>query len=176
MKRSADLVAALKRSPKDEGTFRQWYEAAYPSLFASAFRLTHGNRALAEDLCQDAVVAFISKGGLAKVNTDAQALSYLSRTIRNHFIDLLRKQSHEASIEAPAEVGDAHALTDALLAAQQLDQLVAGLGPADREILGMMIAGDTLSDIARENGLSYSNAGVRVHRIRNKIKSLRDDV
>ncbi len=57
-----------------------------------AFRLTNGNQALSEDLCQDAVLAFISVRGVRKVKTQSDARFYLNRTIRNKYIDLLRRQ------------------------------------------------------------------------------------
>lgn len=141
-----------------------------------AFRLTNGNQALSEDLCQDAVVAFISVRGVRKVKTQSDARFYLNRTIRNKYIDLLRRQGHELSVKAPEEASEAHELTNTLHAAQQLDRLLHALKPADQQVLGMMMAGETLSDIARENGLSYSNAGIRVHRIRKKFKDLMFDM
>jgi FixJ family two-component response regulator len=60
-----------------------------------------------------------------------------------------------------------------MLAAEDVyNQLIHRLDPEDHEILGMMFAGESLSRIASALNISYTSAGVRVHRIRSIINKL----
>jgi len=174
MSPGSDLVRELKQSPRDELAFRRWYEAAFPALFTATFRLTRGDRAAAEDLCQEAVVAFVSKGGLAKVNSHEEALAYLITSARNRFIDVLRSRRLEVVVESvpDTEIAQAGLPDIAVHAVQVLRRLLERLNDTDRKILALMLGGETVSRIAKEVGLSYSNAGVRMHRIRRTISEL----
>jgi len=53
-----------------------------------------------------------------------------------------------------------------------LDQLRGGLSSDEAKLLKMLLLGYTIDEIAGRYGLKYSAAGVRIHRLREKLYSL----
>jgi RNA polymerase sigma factor (sigma-70 family) len=162
----------FKRDPRNMEAFDEWYREAYPPLFLFAFRITRGNRPLAEDLCHDAILAFVTRGHMKKAKNSELALGYVRQSIAHAHVDVIRAKTRESANPLVLE-----SVTDdpgeTLVAAQNVySQLIGRLGPDDHEILGMMFAGESLSRIAAALNISYTNAGVRVHRIRNIINEL----
>jgi DNA-directed RNA polymerase specialized sigma24 family protein len=47
-----------------------------------------------------------------------------------------------------------------------------GLDDKDRELLVLMLEGQNLLSISQRLGVQYSTAGVRLHRLRHKIRNL----
>jgi DNA-directed RNA polymerase specialized sigma24 family protein len=91
--------------------------------------------------------------------------------VTNGHIDALRARKHEIDVEPPELAADSY-IPELVELSQEYDALVETLDESDRVLLRMMIAGHTLPEIAEMFAISYSAAGVRVHRIRNKIKEL----
>ena len=168
------IIEKLQRDPLNHELFSNWYRAEYPVFYFHALRLTGGDRQLAEDHCQDAIVAFVTRGGLQKVEGLQEARAYIRRAIVNKHIDALRKRRREDPLEIESRPVDKASPADSLAAVQLFEALLGALGDDDQAILAMLIAGESLSDIAEVCDLSYSAAGVRVHRIRNLIKELQN--
>lgn len=135
------------------------------------------DKALAEDLLQDAFVKGLERGGDLREHESARAWFY--RVLRNAIVDRHRRTTAAA------------ASLDAL--AQELDRAERErAGDADRELCGCIarlidtlpaeqaaalrrieLDGVPVKDFAREAGIGESNAGVRVFRAR---KALRERV
>lgn len=161
----------FQRDPDDRQAFAEWYRETYPAVFMTAYRVALGNRATAEDLSHEAIVAFVTRGGLRKVMDEHGALAYLKRAVTNGYIDALRARKHEIDAEPPEPAADSY-IPELVELSQEYDALVETLDESDRELLRMIIAGHTLPEIAGAFAISYSAAGVRVHRIKNKIREL----
>jgi len=133
-----------------------------------------GDRALAEDIVQDAFVKGLQRGG--ELREDESARAWFYRVLRNAIVD-----RHRRNTVADSRLS---ALADELRRAE-----VETHEPADRELcrcIGRLI--DTLpgeqaqalrriemdsvavKDFAVEAGLSESNAGVRVFRARRALR------
>jgi RNA polymerase sigma factor (sigma-70 family) len=54
-------------------------------------------------------------------------------------------------------------------ARMRLAELLEQLGPEERHLVGLLIHGLTLDQIATELGISYANAAVRIHRFRERM-------
>lgn len=162
----------LQRDPQDQQAFDAWYRETYPALLLSAFRMTYGDRALAEDLCHDAILAFIVRGGLRKVANAGEALAYIRKSIAHAHIDTLRRAGKETTVDVLPEIAGERGVLDMLAARDEYRHLLDRLSADDQELLGMMLAGISLSEMAGALAISYSNAGVRVHRMRKLIKGL----
>lgn len=134
--------------------------------------MTGGDRAIAEDLCHDAILAFVTRGGLRKARSAEQALSYIKASIAHAQVDVWRKSKRLLPLEWAAELSEPPAGPEAAAAQEAYKQLLDRLGVDDQKLLALMLAGETLSRIAEILGVSYSNAGVRVHRIRKRINDL----
>jgi RNA polymerase sigma factor (sigma-70 family) len=166
----------------DWAAFEVWYKGSRAELISCALRTTRGDKALAEDLCQEAIKKVFIDRGLERLIVDNEAMPYLKTTIHNLFIDHVRKKHPEFLDESVLDIFDVNSFdnTDLLMerihAKQSLGQLLSDLDDKDRKILGMMFDGAKLSEIAKKHGLSYVNAGTKVYRIRHKIKELLGDL
>lgn len=136
-----------------------------------------GDRALAEDIVQDAFVKGLERGG--ELRSDESARAWFYRVLRNAIVDRHRRTSTTGAALA--------ALADELQRAEAEPD-----SAADREVCGCMVRlidtlppdqaqalrrieldGVAVKDFAAEAGLGESNAGVRVFRAR---KALRERV
>ncbi|SRR6266404_1447917 len=161
----------LKADPSDMAAFESWYRETYPELFMAAFRITRGNRAMAEDICQEAILGFVTEGHIQKTRGAPEALAYLRRMSANLHVDQIRKSMRTQKLP-PDSVESDHSAETEVEARDLYALLIDRLPNDDHEILGMMFAGETLERIAETLDISYSNAAVRVHRIRNIIIEL----
>ena len=153
------------------GAFEEWYRGTYPDLFSSVFRITRGDRAMTEDLCHDAILEFITKGHFEKAADAKSALAYLRRMTANALVDQIRHSRRTPNL--PREMTQEPDPGEAAASAREVYALlIERLPPEDHEILGMMFEGESLSNIAAALDITYSNAGVKVHRIRRIIKEL----
>jgi RNA polymerase sigma factor (sigma-70 family) len=164
----------FKQNPTNRDAFDTWYRETYPSLFASAFRITFGNRELAEDLCHDAILAFVAGGTFEKLGSEAEAAAYIRRSVVNAHIDAHRKRKRERTMAPVAQDGADSTVVEEISAQTKYRQLLQRLEPVERQLLSMMFAGSPLSEIAAALNISYSSAGVRVHRMRKLINGLDD--
>jgi RNA polymerase sigma-70 factor (ECF subfamily) len=69
----------------------------------------------------------------------------------------------------PAPV-DGEAQADHRYAAQRLLDLIQRLRPADRQIILMYLEGQSAAEIAEITGLSASNIGTKIHRIKKLLQ------
>lgn len=131
-----------------------------------------GDRALAEDLLQDAFVRSVDR--LSSLPQEG-LVPWFYRVLRNAAIDLHRRRAAEArALEAFArEVADAEAAPEDLRheICACVGRLAATLKPEYAEALRAVDLEDTpVKAFAEASGLTTSNAGVRVHRARQALR------
>ncbi|MDQ3171951.1 MAG: sigma-70 family RNA polymerase sigma factor [Acidobacteriota bacterium] len=131
-----------------------------------------GDRALAEDILQDAFVRTLDK--VASVPDEA-VVPWFYATLRNAVVDRYRRdQSRGRALESFS-----HELARQRDAASDIDceicacvsRVAATLKPEYADALARVeMGGASLKDYASEAGLTPNNAGVRVHRARQALK------
>jgi RNA polymerase sigma-70 factor (ECF subfamily) len=131
-----------------------------------------GDRALAEDLLQDAFVRSLDR--LSSLPGEG-LVPWFYRVLRNAAIDLHRRRGAEArALEAFArEMADAAAPPEDLRReiCACVVRLAETLKPEYAEALRVVDVGDTsVKAFAEGSGLTTSNAGVRVHRARQALR------
>ena len=131
-----------------------------------------GDRALAEDILQDAFVRALDKAGEVP---DEALVPWFDRTMSNAVIDRYRRYDtrnrrlEEFGRELERE-RNAASETDREICAC-VGRLAATLKPEYAEALqSIEIAGASLKQYAADHGLTPNNAGVRVHRARQALK------
>ena len=158
--------------------------AAPPSTLASVLVENHrqflafverrvGDRALAEDILQDAFVKSIEKG--EDVREDGSAVAWFYRLLRNAVIDHYRRRDVRAkglesfaremhdAVEAPPEIRDA--ICDCLT------RLTPTLKPEYASAIQRLeLEGASLEEYAGETGISRNNAAVRAFRARQALR------
>jgi RNA polymerase sigma factor (sigma-70 family) len=132
-----------------------------------------GDRALAEDILQDAFAKVLARPDQAPV--DEEVVPWFYRNLRNAAIDQFRRRgvadrAYEAfareleTHEAPADEMEAEICAC-------VSRLAATLKPEYAEALeAIEVAGTPVKTFAEQKGLSSSNAGVRVFRAREALK------
>lgn len=137
-----------------------------------------GDRALAEDILQDAFVKTLEKGD--SVRDDESAVAWFYRLLRNSIVDHYRRSSvRSRALELLAgEMKDAveppHEIRGAICSC--VGELAATLKPEYAEAIRRVeLEGMPLQAFAGETGISPNNAAVRVFRAREALrKQVRD--
>lgn len=131
-----------------------------------------GDRALAEDILQDAFVRSIDKAGDVP---DEALVPWFYATLRNAVIDRYRRgASQSRALEAFGKelerARDAESDLDREICAC-VTRVASSLKPEYADALARVeVAGASLKEYASETGLTPNNAGVRVHRARQALK------
>jgi RNA polymerase sigma-70 factor (ECF subfamily) len=131
-----------------------------------------GDRALAEDILQD---AFVKVSARPDQVPDEAAVPWFYRTLRNAAIDRFRRQASAGkALEAFARELGTQEQPAAELQAEIcacVTRLAATLKPEYADALAAIdVAGTPVKAYAEQKGLSASNAGVRVFRAREALK------
>jgi RNA polymerase sigma factor (sigma-70 family) len=132
-----------------------------------------GDRALAEDILQDAFARVVARPEQAPA--DEGIVPWFYRLLRNAAIDQLRRRgAHDRAIEGFARELEAHTqppeqLEGVICAC--VSKLAETLKPDYGEALRAIdIGGTPVKTFAEQHGISAGNAGVRVFRARQALK------
>jgi RNA polymerase sigma factor (sigma-70 family) len=141
--------------------------------FLSYLERRVGDRAVAEDLLQEAFAKVVDRPGQAP--SDEGVVPWFYRTLRNAAIDQFRRRgTADRAMEAFARELDTQAAPEPELEAEIcacVSRLAATLKPEYAEALQAIdIQGTPVKAFAEQRGLSASNAGVRVFRAREALK------
>ncbi|HEY4055147.1 MAG TPA: sigma-70 family RNA polymerase sigma factor [Kofleriaceae bacterium] len=143
--------------------------ANHREFLAFVERRVH-DRALAEDIVQDALVKTLERGDEIRES----AVGWFYRVLRNAIIDRARRAAvHRTRLQELATAMETHAddreLTD--LVCGCVSSLAKTLKPEYADVLARVdIDGVALKAYADEAGISANNAGVRVHRAREALR------
>lgn len=132
-----------------------------------------GDRSLAEDILQDAFITVMDRPDQAPA--DEGVVPWFYRTLRNAAIDRFRRQGTASrAVEAFARELDVHSTPEPEMEAEIcacVGRLAATLKPEFADALRAIDVGGTpVKAFAEAQGLSASNAGVRVFRARAALK------
>lgn len=132
-----------------------------------------GDRALAEDILQDAFVRSIEKGG--DVRDESSAVAWFYRLLRNAVIDHHRRTgARNRALEAMArEMEDAVAPPPELRGAicECIARVASSLKPEyEQAIRRVEVDGVAVQEFADETGITANNAAVRLFRARDALR------
>jgi RNA polymerase sigma-70 factor (ECF subfamily) len=153
-----EIVLALVRNHRD---------------FLAFLQRRVGDRALAEDILQEAFVRGLNK--LDTLEQDESSTAWFYRILRNSVIDHHRRRaSADRRLEAFAKELDQHAEPEVEMKSavcQCVGELAGTLKPEYAEALRRVeIDGMAVKDYATEAGISSNNAAVRVFRAREALR------
>jgi RNA polymerase sigma factor (sigma-70 family) len=166
--RIADALRRLTDDVQDQDAWAELYLSLRPYVFSIAHRHL-GSVAAAEDVTQDVFVRLATARPFGRLHDTGQLRAYVAAMTRNIAISQFRSarrqppDSHDLS--EPTEAFEMPSF-DTLLA---LEELTQALTPADRRLLELVLEGRRLPEMAEQLGISYSAAGVRLHRLRQRI-------
>ena len=146
---------------------------AHHRRFLAYLQRRVGDRALAEDLLQDAFVRAIDR---APELPDDGVVPWFYRVLRNAVIDRYRRHGAESraleafareldgAVEPPPELHGEICACVAELAGTLSPSYAAAISAVD-------VQGLAVAEFARAQGLTASNAGVRLHRARQALRA-----
>jgi RNA polymerase sigma factor (sigma-70 family) len=131
---------------------------------------------LAEDAAQDVFLRLARYRPFADLRDVAAFRSYLYSMTQNVCRSYLRSvlSRPEVSLDDMlATLPDAGLIDpeDTLAARDLLDGILGPLDDADRQIIRLLADGYGLPEIQEALGIGYSDAGVRVHRLRRRVRN-----
>jgi RNA polymerase sigma-70 factor (ECF subfamily) len=129
-----------------------------------------GDRALAEDVLQEAFARNLEKGSAPR--NDEALIPWFYRALRNAAIDVKRRRGAASrALERFAAEMDEEEEPARKTVCACIGKLATTLKPEYAEALQRVeVDGETVKDFAAEHGLSASNAAVRVFRAREALK------
>lgn len=159
-------TAAVRKAPNNDTLWDGWFRAIYPRVYYIVFRKTRGDANLSEELTQGAIERFLRYRAYEKVTTDAESVSYLTRIALRLLVNEYRTTGNLEPLPEETLAPDAPA------GRLDLEQLAQHLSNEDRRLIGLLIEGRSVSEIADILGIRYSAAGVRIHRAKGNLKKI----
>jgi RNA polymerase sigma-70 factor (ECF subfamily) len=145
--------------------------ALLPRLRVQALALTR-NRAMADDLLQEAVVKALAARDSFAAGTNMAA--WMSRIVRNTFISDLRRRRETVDIDdAGTSVPGTGPDAEDRLVLKEVWTAMGELAPAQREALVMVaVEGMSYEAVAAATGVAVGTAKCRVFRARNQLHAM----
>jgi RNA polymerase sigma-70 factor, ECF subfamily len=155
----------------------QFYASRRRSLFGQAFALVR-NRALAEDLTQEAFARLVAE--IKSGNAIQSAVRWTSTVLRNLALNHLEHTKVVSRVLEPDSQSHIDGASDAALSAEEsylakealtrLQDVLSELPPLERECVLMFAEGISYKEIALKKELTY---GVAVDVVRRSLRKLR---
>ena len=164
--------AVMRCQHGERDAFRYLVERYQDVVFGTAYNMT-GNRALAEELAQE---AFLSAWkGIRGFRRGRPFKPWLMRILVNAVMAHRRRRSIETTpIEGSEWVGDAEHtedLAESNLERQTLQQAIRGLGPEQRQVVVLRYFADmTVPEVARASGVKEGTVKSRLHRAHQALR------
>jgi RNA polymerase sigma factor (sigma-70 family) len=186
----------------DDVAWGQLIRALWPFAFAAAYRVTGGRRDLAEEATADAFVRLAAGARFDVLRAPAVFRAYLRVISVNAARDLLRREltrevrevgpdgvlSPAEGPDAPPDVpgrgrpsaaggftarqSTAASAEEQVAADDLLRALEAGLSPEDRRLIGLLVEGYSVPEIAGRSDRSYDATAKQVQRLRLRVRRL----
>ena len=151
---------------------------SWATALAVAHRVLRGQLEPAQDVAQEVFRRIVQYCNFVELQDGDAFLAYVRAVSLNAARDALRQlapRAADAPLEELATGGEIRGRPDTpeeiLLAQQFREELLAQLDPTDQKLLQLLIAGYSLGEIAKRLGLTYSNAGVRLYRLRGLLRN-----
>ena len=139
----------------------------YRGLLFSICRRYSGDGLEVDDLLQETMLTLWNlREQLLGITLAPKQAAWIWRVARSTCIDLRRKRSNNLTLlpddyDTPAEDTTLH---------DTLQELIAHLPEPDRTIVTMHLAGYEYKEIGRKTGLTKNHVGIRLMRIKEKLK------
>ena len=137
-----------------------------------AFRVLNGDEELAKDATQAVFLRLFEYCEFTEFSEPQEFLGYVATVARHAALDLLRREGKYVT-------GLDLTLCDFLpgtptpsqheRAQRQLHDLLEGLNRDDKILVEFLMEGWTLDEIAERLAVTYANAAVRIHRLRERL-------
>ncbi|MGB7283339.1 MAG: sigma-70 family RNA polymerase sigma factor [Candidatus Acidiferrum sp.] len=179
----ADALRHLATDRNHQDSWRVLFLGAWGTGLSAANRTLRGQIDLAKDVTQEAFQRLIKYCNFQELQDPDAFLSYFRAVCRNVARDALTRFAPELAaqvpleeLETPSPRVEKPATPEELARAEQLKrELLAALDPADEQLFKLLIEGYTLPEVSSRLNLTYTNAAVRLHRLRLMLRKYMQD-
>jgi RNA polymerase sigma factor (sigma-70 family) len=170
-----ELLGWLQEDPKDEDLWKALYRHIKRFVYAVAYRVLNGNEESAKDATQVVFLRLFEYCEFTEFSEPQEFLGYVATVARHAALDLIKGERRYVTgldltlcdflpgTPTPQQYERAH---------NQLHGLLEHLSSAERSLVDLLMEGRTLDEIAGRLGISYANAAVRIHRLRERLLNL----
>jgi RNA polymerase sigma factor (sigma-70 family) len=178
--RLRELVARLAVAPTDEQAWSELYRQMRPFVFGIVYRRLRGVSGPAEDLTQEVFIKLFRARPFARLQEDSNSFrAYLARIAQNttstYLRQVMRTQNLEKNLQFHNEITSQISESETSYSSIEYKDTVQGLKkelrPAEKDLLGLVLSGSSISDIAKALGTTYAAAAVRLYRLRKRLSS-----
>ena len=173
-------IEAIRRDSSSQEAWAEFYRRLRPRVAGVLMRRGVGNREEVKDLCQTVFARFLEycpwKNSWESLPDAPEMVAYVAVIARNLAFSAYHKVQELSSVnvENLKEVGVQGEIEDFVVSRESYYQAVEGLSKEEFELFNMIVEGYRIPEIANLLEISYSNAGVKVHRLRDKLKKKLD--
>jgi DNA-directed RNA polymerase specialized sigma24 family protein len=165
-----DAVWLLAANRDDQTGWAVLYRLLRPYVLATCGRLLARSRPLAEDACQEVFIRLIRFAPFQKIAEFGNVYPYVRMVCRSACSDITKKHKDLDVYDDNLGPGiEQHGTWDARLT---LKELASKLSDVDANLLEMLLLGLTVGEIAMRSSVTYTAAGVRIHRLKERLSSL----
>ena len=173
-----EIVRRCQKNPQDREAFDLFYRSLFPfvRLYVRAFRLPTAPLG-EEDIIQDIFVKLMERFPEVTFKSDKHFLGYLKAVCEHYVIDIARKYEKQTRIELSEELELVDTRDSPERAAERAERregllrLVGSLAvPCQNLLLRFLQAGQSLAEIAREDGLPEGTVYPRFSRCVAELK------
>lgn len=170
--RIAAALEGLAANRDDQASWRLLFGDAWPFMVSVCARLL-GDPEAAQDAAQEALVRIARYAPFQDLRQAGEFRAYARTVCRRvaHARQTARRIPSASGFDEIEDVPSDHFDPGEAADAQELlSAIVRTLDEDDGKLLHMTMSGYSLQEIADTFGISYDAAGVRVHRVRNRIR------
>lgn len=167
-----ELLASLRKDPTDDDLWRKLYREIRRFIYAIAYRVLNGNEELAKDATQDVFLRLFKYCEFTEFSEPQEFLGYVAVVARHAALNLVKREGKYVT-GLDITLCDFMPGTPTPLqherAKNRLHDVLEQLDPDEVVLVELMMNGSSLEDIAKGLEISYANAAVRIHRLREKL-------
>jgi RNA polymerase sigma-70 factor (ECF subfamily) len=171
------ILGLLAKSRTDEKAWASLYRQMWPFVIAIFYRQLGGIKEVAEDAAQEVFLRLVRSCPFGKLQNTDPFRAYVRRVAQNvartYRYRFLKRAEREQEMETTLEevVDSKQPLPEDYLEQEQLlRSIIAQLDETDRQLIRLLAKDLSLLDVAKATGLTYTNAAVRLHRLRRKLR------
>jgi RNA polymerase sigma factor (sigma-70 family) len=171
----SNILSRLALSKADTEAWKLLYQRMWPFVIGLNFRLLGGAKQAADDASQEVFLRLLQYSNFESLTNPDSFRKYLRTVCTNVSRDFLQKLARRNEtgldgVQIDSLRSDVPGPQD-VQAKEMYEGVLGQLSADDRRMIEWAAEGYTLDEIAEAAGLSYSNAGVRLHRIRGKLRN-----
>ena len=164
------LREALKRlalAPNDEMAWAELHGTLRPFIYAIVYRNLSGLQALSEDVTQEVFLRLLNARPFGRISEPGAFRAYVAVVAVNCARSCRARMLRQPQ-GASADIENVEGFSELGVG---LNEAVGMLGQKDRDLLMLVSQGMSLSEISKALGVAYSTVGVRLHRLRKRLKA-----